>query len=869
MGRSSSTWRCLSLWLWMVYSVFLLESTPANAVLLAAQERKKCPSGVGSAIDSRDISRLKELLGLAGEWRDCELSFDMHFPMASDIEDTKVVGTALHQAVSRHFVAGVQFLLYTQGFDINLRLTDPGALGVGGFTAIMLSAWVANDFDASREVMKALFWGEQAKMNTVNEAGDTALMVGMKSPGFSASHLNMFLEQGCDVNVQNAEGNNALMLAIINNKRGTVIWSLLKVHNIDVAAKNKDGRTALQICLEHNSATSDTLQLMLDSGVPVRSRDEEAPSCLKLSIKNQNSDQMRLLLKVGARLDQDLGYEDLETLRSGLWLASVGSDKEWWDRGGDSKPLLRFVTDVFHSSSLHWDSLWATPEHCRGDLEDKCSVNLLAHVRSQELARLLVELQTTGSENEKLQARREALRAMMLMDNIPYDVFSLLCAYGSCDDLRVSGPHMHWSRSLQTQNRLHWIAKACDARALDIAMTHLSTFDLERMVAKTDSLGATPVGYARSRGCRAAVYCPLKVMEGVRPIDAVAAFLAFALCLGILVLSFLGAQKRTRNRCLLSGVPMPLFLVGTVNVILVPAMREDCNSSFDVWCAALAILSSIGLELFIQCFLVGAFKLESGILEAESKKIICAMSWFLAIFLTTREIAVLADQVGYVFGIALAVFSTLQCVSCMWIVTIIVNVLTMLAGLPLLYWFGAASTQVYWRPAQAARPESALIIATLYGVALADLAGGLRATLPASSEIKETELTLMHQAPHPESAGDYSNATPAWEAPFPQGAGYPSATPAWEAPHPESASDTNAIPAWQAPHPESAGNASATSWQAPHPESAGNASATSAPEAPHPESAGNASATPASEAPHQESAGNPGATSAGQAPETP
>jgi len=206
-----------------------------------------------------------------------------------------------------------------------------------------------------------------------------------------------------------------------------------------------------------------------------------------------------------------------------------------------------------------------------------------------------------------------------------------------------------------------------------------------------------------------------------------------------------------------AGVPVPFLLAGILNVILVATVKGDCNSTFNMWCAVLATVAAIGLELWFLACIRGTVKLGSGTLEAHSKKIVCGISWFLAAFLLIREVSISADILGLVSGIVLALVSTLHCLSFSPSLT---NGFAIVSGLLLLCWLLKVESNFYYRPASSARLESLLIIATVYGVALANLVGGSAETSPVSSPTNGTELTQVQKAQAPKSKSDGSGPPP-------------------------------------------------------------------------------------------------------------
>jgi len=437
-----------------------------------------------------------------------------------------------------------------------------------------------------------------------NKAGDTTLMLALTSRWMDDVDQLEAIAKKCNVNQQNAEGNNALMIALIeNNVR--FVPTLLDIPNIDIAAQNKagltalhqlalhpnvrpedmipilerfkksgvngllteDGQTALQLLLKDNPNEWDHLPVMLEHGVPVRIPGEVAPSCLQLAIQNERWLQVGNLLKYGAAVDKDMKEEVPEELRRGLWLTMHQTENVVMDRDDDDfdseieKYMYKFASDLLGRSTSPWAFLWTPPEKCYGDLRYSCSgdENLLGLVRLPAFAKLLLDGQTGGSEEDKLEARKKAVHAVLSVNwvNKPEDVVSVICATGGCNGLEAEDEDLGLSeefiKRLESWNRLHWAAYACFDGAMSEAVYDLDAATFKEMAAQTDYQGATPFWWAVHQHCSSPVYCPLKKMEGVLPFDAAAAFLALLLCLGIMAISFFGVQKQTQNRCLLAG----------------------------------------------------------------------------------------------------------------------------------------------------------------------------------------------------------------------------------------------------------------------------------------------------------------------------
>lgn len=151
---------------------------------------------------------------------------------------------------------------------------------------------------ASVDVMELLL-KKGAKVNTMNKAGETALMWCTHDK----NKVSLLLNYGADINAAARSGNTPLLIACVGNNQYEVVKMLLN-NGANISARNKEKETALMRAAMFGDTA--TISLLINNGMDINARSAEGHTALVRAIENSNRVAALHLLELGA--DPDVAF---------------------------------------------------------------------------------------------------------------------------------------------------------------------------------------------------------------------------------------------------------------------------------------------------------------------------------------------------------------------------------------------------------------------------------------------------------------------------------------------------------------------------------------------------------------------------------
>jgi ankyrin repeat protein len=146
--------------------------------------------------------------------------------------------------------------------------------------------------------------GQNAHLNSVNEEGDTALMLACYKGYIEI--VNVFLNCGrkLDINKKNADGYTAVAIAVSLKYYG-IVSVLLEHHDVNLNLPNVAGDTPLLIALKNQDLS--LVQKLRLAGASLTIRDIDNKTPLAITVSNGNFECFQYLIKHGASVKDKIG----------------------------------------------------------------------------------------------------------------------------------------------------------------------------------------------------------------------------------------------------------------------------------------------------------------------------------------------------------------------------------------------------------------------------------------------------------------------------------------------------------------------------------------------------------------------------------
>jgi len=143
-----------------------------------------------------------------------------------------------------------------------------------------------------------------ADPNTINDRGQTPVMVYAEKWNPNAGHLEPFLQRGVPINATDKEGRTALMIAahsVRNDVAGVEAVAHLVAKGADINFQDNSGRTALMYAAE--SGRLEIVKLLLSKNPNVNAKDKEGKTALMIALERGSLSVGHSLAVAGADLE--------------------------------------------------------------------------------------------------------------------------------------------------------------------------------------------------------------------------------------------------------------------------------------------------------------------------------------------------------------------------------------------------------------------------------------------------------------------------------------------------------------------------------------------------------------------------------------
>lgn len=140
-----------------------------------------------------------------------------------------------------------------------------------------------------------------ADPNTINNKGQTPVMVYAEKWNPNAGHLEPFLQRGVPINAKDKEGRTALMIAaqsVRNDVPGAEAVAHLVAKGADINFQDNRGRTALMYAAEQGRF--EIVKILLNKNAAIDARDKEGKTALMIAVQRGHFNVADLLVKAGA-----------------------------------------------------------------------------------------------------------------------------------------------------------------------------------------------------------------------------------------------------------------------------------------------------------------------------------------------------------------------------------------------------------------------------------------------------------------------------------------------------------------------------------------------------------------------------------------